>query len=91
MPGFAVARPFPSNVKRATMDPGTYPTITLDGQTRRLAVGARIWNQQNLIALPAYLQGSDLTVNYTENANGEIDRVWILTPEEASRPLPDAQ
>jgi hypothetical protein len=27
-------------------------------------------------------------VNYTENPQGDIDRVWILTPAEASAPLP---
>ena len=29
-----------------------------------------------------------LTVNYTENAQGDIDRVWILTDSEASHPQP---
>jgi hypothetical protein len=38
--------------------------------------------------MPAYLQGSALTVNYTENAQGEIDRVWILTDDEARQPPP---
>lgn len=70
------------------MSPAVYPEITIDGTARHLSAGARIWNQNNLIEMPAYLRGSDLTVNYTENAQGDIDRVWILTDEEANRPPP---
>lgn len=89
-PAWAFERPFPQNVKRGTMTPGTYPEITIDGKARHLSAGSRIWNQRNLIEMPAYLQGSDLMVNYTENAQGEIDRVWILTDDEA-RQTPPAQ
>lgn len=52
-----------------------------------MAPGARIWNQDNLIEMPAALRGSDLPVNYTEDAQGDIDRVWILTAEEARQSL----
>jgi hypothetical protein len=87
-PALAFERPFPQTAKRGTMSPANYPEILIDGQARRLSVGARIWNQQNMIQLPAYLQGSGFTVNYTVNPQGEIDRVWILTAEEANRPAP---
>jgi len=90
-PAFAFNRPFPVNARRGTMSLDSYPAITIDGKVRRLSVGARIWNRKNLIEMPAYLHGSDLTVNYTVNSQGDIDRVWLLTPEEASRPLPSAK
>lgn len=91
LPAWAFERPFPANAKRGEMSPGRYPEIVIDGKTRRLSVGARIWSQKNLLVLPAYLKGDDLTVNYTEDFQGEINRVWILTPAEASRPLPSAK
>ena len=69
------------------MTPASYPEIVIDGQLRHLAPGARIWNTENLIEMPAALRGSGLTVNYTEDTQGAIDRVWILSPEEASEPL----
>jgi len=72
------------------MSPGTYPEITIDGKTRRLSAGARIWNRNNMIEMPAYLRGSELPVNYTENAQGDIDRVWILTEKEAEASPPPA-
>jgi hypothetical protein len=87
-PAWAFERPFPQNAKRGTMSPAVYPEITIDGETRHLSAGARIWNQNNRIEMPAYLRGSDLAVNYTENAQGDIDRVWILTDSEASHPQP---
>lgn len=87
-PAWAFERPFPQNVKRGTMSPAAYPEIMINGQPRHLSAGARIWNRKNLIEMPAYLQGSDMPVNYTENSQGDIDRVWILTDDEASRPLP---
>ncbi len=87
LPAHAFERPFPQNVQRGTMSPASHPEIVLNGQLRHLAAGARIWNQDNLIEMPASLRGKDLPVNYTENAEGEIDRVWILNADEASQPL----
>jgi hypothetical protein len=86
-PATAFDRPFPQGAKRGSMTPGWYPAVVIDGKSRNLSPGARIWNQDNLIEMPASLRGSDMTVNYTENTQGDIDRVWILTKEEASRPL----
>jgi hypothetical protein len=82
----AMERPFPAAAKRGSMTPAPYPEIVIEGRQRLLAPGARIWNEDNLIQQPASLAGSGLTVNYTEDADGAIDRVWILSPEEANRP-----
>jgi hypothetical protein len=84
---WASDRPFPATTKRGRMTPEAYPDLQIDGKPRHLAPGARIWNTENLIEMPAALRGSDLIVNYTENNQGDIDRVWILTPAEASEPL----
>ncbi|WP_245549131.1 hypothetical protein [Noviherbaspirillum massiliense] len=88
LPALAFERPFPAGAKRGKMTPAMYPSIIMDGKTRRLSAGARIWNQNNTIDMPASLRGNNLVVNYTENAQGEIDRVWILSPEEARKPAP---
>jgi len=85
LPALAFERPFPATAKRGAMTPGYYPEITMDGKTRRLSPGARIWNQNNTIDMPTALRGSDMVVNYTENSAGEIDNVWILTADEASK------
>ncbi|WP_194724539.1 hypothetical protein [Noviherbaspirillum malthae] len=83
----AFERPFPAHAKRGKMTPASFPDIVIEGKTRQLAPGARIWNEDNLLQMPASLRGSGLTVNYTEDANGHIDRVWILTSAEAGEPI----
>ncbi|HZW21526.1 hypothetical protein [Noviherbaspirillum sp.] len=87
LPALAFDRPFPAPTKRGQMTPGAHPEIVIDGKQRRLSPGARIWNENNLIEMPAALRGSNLVVNYTEDTQGEIDRVWILTKQEASQPV----
>ncbi|MTV52318.1 hypothetical protein GM672_06160 [Massilia buxea] len=83
VPARADERVFPPEAKRGRMTPGYFPDITLDGKARRLSPAARIFNQDNLVEVPAALRGSDIVVNYTQNADGDIDRVWLLTPDEA--------
>lgn len=81
-------REFPPNAKRGRMTPAYYPEIVIDGKTRRLSPSSRIFNQENLIEMPAALRGSGIAVFYTEDRDGDIDRVWILTREEARRSRP---
>lgn len=81
----AFDRPFPQNAKRATMSPAPFPEIVIDGKLRRMAMGGRIWNQQNMIQMPSSIIGADIVVNYTEDFQGFIDRIWILTEKEAAQ------
>jgi hypothetical protein len=87
MPATAYERPFPAHAKRGKMTPDLHPVIVIDGKPRMLSPGARIWNENNLIEQPASLRGTNHAVNYTENADGDIDRVWILTPEETTQSM----
>lgn len=84
----AFDRPFPDTVKRGVMTPANYPAIIIDEKTRTLSAGARIWNQDNMIEMPSALRGTDFAVNYTESDTGDIDRIWILTADEAKKTLP---
>jgi hypothetical protein len=85
LPAFAAERPFPSGAKRGTMSPAPYPAVVIDGRVRNLSTAARIWNPDNLIEMPASLRATEYVVNYTENEQGDIDRVWILSQDEANR------
>ncbi|MQA21231.1 hypothetical protein [Rugamonas rivuli] len=84
----AFERPFPPHALRGKMTPGYFPDVSIDGKPRQLSPAARIFNQDNMIEMPAALRGSDIVVNYTVDMNGNIDRIWILTPEEAAQKLP---
>lgn len=84
----AFERPFPAAAKRGEMVPQTYPDILLNGKPRTLSVAARIWNTHNMLVLPAYLPRQAVVVNYTQDRQGQIDKVWILSTEEAAKPAP---
>ncbi len=82
-------RPFPPSAKRGKMTPGyAPPDITIDGKARQMSPAARIFSDENLTVVPGSLSEKDIVVNYTEDMNGNIDRVWILTREEARLPVP---
>jgi hypothetical protein len=91
LPAFAIDRPFPANILRGKFTPGYYPDITLDGKQRQLSPSARIFNQDNRIEMPAAVRGSDIVVNYTVDGMGYIDRIWILTADEAAQKVPVAK
>ena len=75
------ARDFPANAKRAIFSVVQYPTVKLYKQTLQLAPSAQIRDVSNLIVQPASLPGR-YRVLYTLDTNGNVYRVWILTPEE---------
>jgi hypothetical protein len=81
-------RPFPLIAKRGTLSMTNYPTVMIDGTARKLSPGAWIKNANNTIDTPISLQGREYIVNYTENNEGDVDRVWILTDHEISLPPP---
>lgn len=90
LPALADPRPFPANALRGKMTPGYFPELRMDGKARQFAPSARIFNEDNMSEVPASLRGSEIVVNYTVDATGQINRVWILSREEAAQPLPGA-
>jgi hypothetical protein len=78
----ASERTFPVNVKRGTLVPRDPPDIIIDGKPRFLASGARIRDENNHFQHLSRLDGQQYIVNYTENRYGDINQIWILTPEE---------
>lgn len=86
----AVDRDFPASTLRGKLTITDYPNVTVNGSTLRLSPGSRIWNTQQLTQVPNSLGSDTYVVNYTLNVQGDIDRVWILTSDEAGQKV-DAQ
>jgi hypothetical protein len=84
-PAFAQQRSFPQNALRGALVVATPQEATLNGQPARLAPGLRIRGQNNMLEMSGPLLGSKLLVHYTLDMQGLVDKVWILTPEEAAR------
>jgi len=85
-----VQRAFPATALRGTIVMSDPPDITLNGKAARLAPGARIRDQNNMLQTTGTLSGQRLVVNYTlEDTSGLINNVWVLRTEEAAvRPWP---
>ena len=88
---WAVPRNFPANALRGVFTATMYPQVVINGQTRQLAPGAKIYSQQNTILMHTNLTSSAVVVNYTVDNMGFVNRVWILTNEEAAQTLPTQQ
>ena len=80
-----VQRAFPQAALRGTLIVTGAPEIALNGSPARLAPGARIRDQGNMIQLSGSLTGQRLLVHYTVDTQGLVQDVWILTPEEAAK------
>jgi len=81
-----VRRAFPADALRGTLLVIDAPEVRLNGEAARLAPGARIRDENNLLAMSAALAGRRLTVNYTVEAlfDGSVllRDVWILRADE---------
>jgi hypothetical protein len=78
-------RNFPADALRGALVIGDPPLATLNGQVTRLAPGARIRGQNNLLVLSGTLSGQRLLVHYTLDTQGLLRDVWILTADEAMK------
>jgi hypothetical protein len=78
-------RPFPATALRGELRVEQPPAVTLNGQPARLAPGARIRGEDNLLKMSGALAGQALTVHYTVDNYGLLLEVWILTPTERAR------
>ncbi len=83
----AAERDFPASAQRGKLAITNYPIVTVNGNALRLSPGSRIWNTQQLTQIPNSLGTDTYQVNYTLNAQGDIDRVWILTPDEVNQKI----
>jgi len=83
----AQMRAIPADAKRATMTHVAGMTVEVNGQRVLLATGAQIRDNRNLIVVPTALPPNSL-VKYQVDSQGQIWRIWILSPEEAAQPDP---
>lgn len=80
-----VLRPFPQNALRGDVVFGQPPELKLNGQTARLAPGARIRGTDNLLVMSGALAGTKATVHYTTDLHGQLLEVWLLRPDELAK------
>ncbi len=84
-------RNFPATALRGELQFLQPPQVMLNGQPFRLAPGARIRGQNNMLQMSGALFDVKATVHYTIEPSGLLLNVWILTAAEAAvRPWPNS-
>src|SRR5262245_20052153 len=80
-------RSIPPAAKRATMGKIEGNATTLDGKRVQVTVGLQIRDGRNMIVVPNMVP-PNMLVRYLLDGQGQLHRVWILSPAEASAPDP---
>ena len=85
LPPWAVAgRILPRNAVSGELTASSYPYVVIGDKRFHLAPGSLIYDQNNRTILPNYLPRK-ATVLYTLDGNGDLHKMWLLTPEEVAR------
>jgi hypothetical protein len=75
------ARNFPAGARLGRLELRVFPEAQLDGVAVRLGAGARIFDQRNMIVMPATMAGQHDVLVERDTA-GDIGRVWIVSADE---------
>ena len=81
----AQVRSIPADAKRGQMRHLQEMTVDINGRAMQLAPGAQIRDASNLVVMPSALPARSL-VKFTLDSSGNVNRVWILTAQEAAQP-----
>ena len=79
-------RNFPQNALRGQLSFGSIPPEAVLNEVKtRLAPGARIFGQNNMMVMSDTLRGQTFVVHYTRDLLGQPKDIWLLRPEEITR------
>lgn len=87
LPVLGALRTIPADAPATIMTANVDGTVVLGKKVVALSPGAQIRDAENRIVLPASLNGP-YRVRVLLNAEGQLNRAWILTGEEAAQPAP---
>ena len=78
-------RTLPATAKLAKVgDPQMLPYVELNGTVARLAPGGVIYDENNR-SITHNMLPSGAVVGYTTDMNGDVARIYILTPQERAQ------
>jgi len=78
--------PVPAEAQRGVIRHLKEMAVAIDNKPVQLAPGAQIRDQQNLIVVPVAIPPGGAPADYILNADGELFRAWLLTPQELAQP-----
>ena len=80
----AQLRSIPAEAKRGEIRHVQDTIVSINGARQRLAPGAQIRDRANRLVVPTAVPAG-AQVKYLVDAQGQVHRVWILTPAEAAK------
>jgi len=80
--------PIPQDSRRGYIRHVQEMAVTVDDKAMQLAAGAIVRDRQNLIIVPVTIPREGAWAAYSLDRDGQIFRVWLLTPDELARPRP---
>jgi|SRR5690242_35807 hypothetical protein len=80
------ATPIPEDSRRGYVRHIDEMAVAVNNKAMQLAPGAQIRDRQNLIIVPTAIPPGGAWADYVLNADGQVFRVWLLTPAELARP-----
>ena len=80
--------PIPQDSRRGYIRHVQEMAVIVDDKAMQLAAGAIIRDRQNLIIVPVTIPREGAWAAYNLDRDGQIFRVWLLTPDELARPVP---
>ena len=83
--------PIPQDSRRGYIRHVQEMAVIVDDKAMQLAAGAIIRDQQNLIIVPVTIPREGAWAAYNLDRDGQIFRVWLLTPDELARPRPEGR
>ena len=83
----AQLRTIPPDAKRGAIRHVQEMVVEIEGKRVQLAAGAQIRDGRNMVVVPTAVPAGVL-VKYLLDGQGQLSRVWILSPQEAAQPDP---
>ena len=81
--GAVAGRILPQNALSGELTASRYPYVIIGDKRFHLAPGSLIFDQNNRIILPNYLPRRAIVL-YNVDGNGDLHKMWLLTPEEVA-------
>jgi len=73
----------PPDARYGELKAFAYPRAQIGKETLHFSPGAKIFNTQNLIIMPATMPAT-AQVLYKLDMQGQVAQLWLLTPQEAA-------
>jgi hypothetical protein len=85
VPAFGVPRVLPNGTFKGELQVSSPTTGEIDGKAVTLSPGVQIRDPYNMMVLPGMIR-QPVPVRYMTDGAGFVNRVWILSSQEAAQP-----